>query len=177
MCVCTTLPLCCVGALALLAVSILSCVSDVLVRVSILVSVSCGIAGGCICFLSLTACSVLTAGQSTCFLLPCSVCSALVPISLVCRPCFCIFLRCLWFLWKFFHLLFVFGTTWRLPYLARLLLSSGLSAVVWTWLYALMTMRQEARHLFCSTNDSLFNLRIFTFWLDTDLFQVILGLP
>ena len=55
---------------------------------STLVSVSCGIAGGCICFLSLTACSVLIAGQSACFLLPCSVCSALVPISLVSRHCF-----------------------------------------------------------------------------------------
>ena len=172
----TTLPLCCVGALALLAVSILSCVSDVLVRVSTLVSVSCGIAGGCICFLSFIACSAL-AWQSACFLWPCSVC-----IVLVCFFCsqtslvpvlswgVCGFSKIL------SHLLFVFGTTWRLPDLAWLILSSGLSAVVWTWPYALVTVRQEARHLFCSTNDSLFNLRIFTFWFDTDLFQVILGL-
>ena len=78
----TTLPLCCVGALALLAVSILSCVSDVLVHVSTLVSVSCGIAGGCICFLSFIACSVLTDCLSVC----------LFSVALFCLYCACMFL-------------------------------------------------------------------------------------
>ena len=143
----------CVNVLALLAVSILSHVSVVLVPVYtclelylvVLLVVVFAFSPWLHVLFSLLV-SLLV------FLLPCSVCSALVPVSLVCRPCFCIFLRCLWFLWNSFPssvcIWYNRMSTW------------SCMLVIFQWpefsclnltVYALVKVCQEAWLLCCST--------------------------